>query len=365
MRVYNFRKETSERSDEDNWTKKKIIESTKFYVNSIEGCNQNQDNVVTHLFERARVDLENPNSDDIPQEEIYESIIDLEGEGNLRRKINFARSFGLPLSYVLYNDENELVLLFIIVQPGIYRFETQFDSYKEFSDWIASIKGWKSSKSFREYPDLPKFDQKLRRHKTPWPTNIDCFISNGQNNPVGLIEFQNAKKTSVISHCNNDFFLCKMRRKKYSRHGKYYIYHDDIRRWTSQEILRVQSGLRLFVIVWAQDEGSYKFKELEKITIPYFPPKGDSLDWDIFNSYKNVLYHYSNDSYKEKAKEKICDTYSSFNLVKDNGRIREVINGPPLSVEDKTFPSIYYDNKMVVEKDRDSFSEKLIEFMNI
>ena len=57
MAFKNYRKETSERSDEANWAKKILIEKTGLFFDSIEGCNENKDNIVTHLMERARIDF--------------------------------------------------------------------------------------------------------------------------------------------------------------------------------------------------------------------------------------------------------------------------------------------------------------------
>jgi len=58
MALINFRKETSERSDKANWAKTLLIEKSGFCLESIEGCNQNTENIVTHLIERARVDFD-------------------------------------------------------------------------------------------------------------------------------------------------------------------------------------------------------------------------------------------------------------------------------------------------------------------
>ncbi|HEX8574999.1 MAG TPA: hypothetical protein VF677_01765 [Flavobacterium sp.] len=46
---------------------------------------------------------------------------------------------------------------------------------------------------------------------------------------------------------------------------------NNIRRWTSQEILRVQSGLRFFVITWSTINDDYILKEIESVALPYFP----------------------------------------------------------------------------------------------
>ena len=44
MAFKNYRKETSERSDEANWAKKILIEKTGLFFDTIEGCNENKDN---------------------------------------------------------------------------------------------------------------------------------------------------------------------------------------------------------------------------------------------------------------------------------------------------------------------------------
>lgn len=98
MAFINYRKETSERSDATNWAKKILIEKTGLFFDAIEGCNENNNNVVTHLFERARVDF-------VPGEsletDVLSEIILLETPEVLQRKINFANTFNCPLTYVL------------------------------------------------------------------------------------------------------------------------------------------------------------------------------------------------------------------------------------------------------------------------
>ena len=90
MALINYRKETSERSDATNWAKKILIEKTGLFFDAIEGCNENNNNVVTHLFERARVDF-------VPGEsletDVLSEIILLETPEVLQRKINFANTF--------------------------------------------------------------------------------------------------------------------------------------------------------------------------------------------------------------------------------------------------------------------------------
>ena len=35
----------------------------------------------------------------------------------------------------------------------------------------------------------------------------DCFISDENNQPVAILEFQNANTISVKEHCNNEYFM--------------------------------------------------------------------------------------------------------------------------------------------------------------
>ena len=110
----NFRKETSERSDTTNWAKQCLIRNTPYHYEGIEGCNENNNNVVTHLLERARVNYDGRN--DMPIADVLSEIVKLETVPVLIRKINFAKAFGLNLSYVLYCDETQGVWLYELIQ---------------------------------------------------------------------------------------------------------------------------------------------------------------------------------------------------------------------------------------------------------
>lgn len=352
MKITNLRKETSERSDAANWAKKSLIDKTDFFYESIEGCNQNTDNIVTHLFERSRFDIA---ENECNIEDILKMIIELETKEVLLRKINFSNLFGIPLSYVLYCDESESVHIFNFNSIDNFELIETFNNYQDFSNWIAKIKGWKSNKTFRENPDLPEFDKILRKCGTAWPTNLDCFFTDKDNTPIGIIEYQNADKVGVQNHCNNDYFLCKM---SYTNQWGYPQYHDDIRRWTSQEIIRIQSDLRYFVITWSTLDKQYILKEIEKITIPSFPLKEDGkMDWDFINKYKAEMHQYSNNK-NPVTQLKIEKSGYSFNLNKTNqNQIITNLNSPPLSLHTKTFPSIYYINKKLTNEDECKIDE--------
>ena len=354
MTLTNFRKETSERSDVHNWAKDILKTNTEFYFESIEGCNQNANHLVTHLFERARVDYVLDGEQSIQQ--IAEQIIHLEGVDSLQRKINFAQRFGILLSYVLYCDENEKLFLFHFTSIDIIQLHKVFNNYKEFADWIAGIKGWRSHKPFRETTDLPHFDRRLRQEGTPWPTNIDCFICDHSNHPVAILEFQNADKVGVVYHCNNDYFLCKMTGT--DQWGRT-TYHDDIRRWTSQEIIRVQSSLRFFIISWATTENDFTLKEVDKITIPYFQKLSNGqMDWAHQNQYKAALNRFSNTRPRNvEFAHIIANTYMTFNLSYKNSVMTETVNTPPLHTKNQTFPYIYYRFKQTIKGNRIQLAE--------
>jgi len=352
MAFVNFRKESSERSDSDNWTKQKLILETLYYFDSIEGCNQNTENIVTHLFERSRIDFDVsiPHS---TEKETLDKIINLESLPVLQRKINFALAFNIELSYVLYCDEVKKVWLYTIHSADKCEFINEFDTYESFSNWLSEIKGWKSTKKFREIDDLPYFDKELRKAGTAWPTNIDCFISDLSSNPIGILEFQNANNTSVALHCNNDFFLCKQSFENFWGHIDY---RDDIRRWISQEILRVQSNLRLFVITWSKKEDDFILKEIEIITFPNLPY---SKNWGLNNQYKADLHKFANTKSTPDAVI-IANKYSSYNLKYINPIMQTIVNNPPLHTNNKTFPHIYYSYKQLIQGKK----EELVNLFN-
>ena len=332
MAFTNYRKESSERSDASNWAKKTLVEKTGLFFDAIEGCNENNQNVVTHLMERARVDYVEGNSN---AQDVLNSIIILEGRDVLQRKINFANAFHLPLTYVLYCDEKEFVWVYTIKSLFECEYNESYNSYKAFSDWIDSIKGWKSTKPYREREDLPYFDKVLRKAGCAWPTNIDCFISNENFEPIGILEFQNAKNTEVLKHCNNEFFLGKFVR--YNQYG-YPQYDNDIRRWQSQEILRVQSGLRLFIITWSQNSDDFILKEVDVIAFPSLP---FAHDWKKHGEYQKLMHEYAN-NHDVKVAKTIMNNFSSYKLAYYPPEMRVEYHQPPLSGKDKTFPLIYY-----------------------
>lgn len=347
MAFSNYRKETSEKSDSTNWAKQQLIAGTSYHFEGIEGCNENAQNVVTHLMERARVDFDG--NDNASIDDVYNAIVNLETISVLTRKINFADAFGLPLTYILYCDEVQKVWRFEFMSFNNLRFIESYDSYQQFSNWIYTIKGWRSTKTYRE-DGLPYFDIALRRAGTAWPTNLDCFICDSNNLPVAILEFQNAKTVSVRAHCNNEFFLCKQ---SYTNQYGYIAYHDDIRRWVSQEIIRLQSGLRLFVVTWQQNVPDYILKEVEKVTFPLLP---GPADWTMTNKYKAAMNRYANTRKVDDARA-IANNFCAYSLIYSNNQMTSVTHNPPLSFRNKTFPFIYYKYKELLTNEQHPIPE--------
>jgi len=350
MRLTNFTKQTSERSDALNWAKRKLIDKTPFYYFGIEGCNQNSANQTTHLFERAHVDIDLTGKKD--KHHVLESILELETPDALQSKINFANQFDLPLSYVLHNDDTGYVFILEFRSIDDATIVHSFSSYRAFGHYLTSIKGWKSSKAFREHEDLPLIDRILRQHRTPWPTNIDCFCSDEMGNPIGIIEFQNAKTTGVLRHSNNDYFLCKQKSQRSTKRGITTIYHDDIRRWASQELLRVQSELPLFVVTWSQDEPHFQLKQVEKVCFPDFEMEITQDRWSRISNYKEDLHRFAI-SPNESDFQVICNR-NTLSFEKTDASIVTRQHHAPVALDTMTFPNIYWKRKAIIKDATDS-----------
>jgi len=348
MRLYNFRKEQAIWSDSVNWASQELNKMEGFYFDGIEGCSQNTKNQTTHLFERAHVDIEEGGKKS--KEDVLSQIIELEGGAKLQRKINFAKILGLPLHYVLYNDEREFVFLLEFHNIMNVEIIRSFSSYAYFGKYLSEVKGWESNKEYKEYEGLPEIDKALRRSKATWPMNIECFCSDKNGYPLAIVEFQNAKEVGVFDHDNNSYFLCKRKFKKKTEYGHKIQYHDDIRRWKSQEILRVQTGLPLLNITWSERESHSKFQEIEQIIFPDFETYENDVPWKKILEYKAAMHEYTIDPNPENYLN-VCKrrTMSFFNI---NGRVQEVFHNPHVSLEQKTFPSIYWKHQFVQENDK-------------
>lgn len=242
---------------------------------------------------------------------------------------------GCPYTYILYCYANEYVWRYEVGLDEIVLKQT-YASFEDFSEWIQEVKGWRSNKGFRERQDLPKFDIALRKAGCPWPTNIDCVAFDRGHNPIAVIEFQNTAKVGVSVHYNNAYYFPR----RNNMTNELYVGTDE-QRWRSQEILRVQSGLPHYTVVWSNSEDIAVIKKLECVIFPdYSDPEtcgeyiadladyGEMLLEDPHNI-KNVQY------------DKIRKRYSSYSLDYNLNNMNKEFHLPPLDIKERTYPFIY------------------------
>ncbi|MBQ7812461.1 MAG: hypothetical protein IJ394_07895 [Bacteroidales bacterium] len=341
MTVLAFRKETSERSDMQNWVLTELSASTFFYFVGFEGCNENNEHKVTTVMDRLSIELDSLDNADLSADEVLRIIKTNEGE-HLIGKVKFCELLGFPYTYILYCYANEYVWRYEVGLDEIVLKQT-YASFEEFSKWIQEIKGWRSNKDFRERQDLPKFDLALRKAGCPWPTNIDCVAFDREHNPIAMIEFQNTAKVGVIDHYNNAYYF--PRRNNMTAGA-------DEQRWRSQEILRVQSGLPHYTIVWSKSEEIIVIKKLECVTFP------DYSDPQTYEEYITDLADYGEmlleDPYniKNSQYDKIRKMYSSYSLDYYLNNMNKESHLPPLDIKERTYPFIYGRRLGTYEKER-------------
>lgn len=334
MVISQFRKETSERSEMQNWVLSELSASKLYYYAGFEGCNENLDNTCTAILDRASIEVSG-NLDELPSIESVRKVVSMLEGVSLNGKIIFCNRLGIPFTYILYNYDNEFVLRYEFSLEGTV-FRERYNSFKAFSEWIQSIKQWTSGKKYREIADLPEFDKALRRSGCPWPTNIDCVAFSINHAPLALIEFQNAKATGVSMHNNNSFFL-----PYWDSYSKSYKRGRDEQRWRSQDILRRQSGLPHLTIVWSQEETTVIVKLLDTVAFPdYDSNEIEKAYLKSLNDYRVAIENNPKER-KNSIYNFIRSHFRSYHLNFNGGRMGTVINEPPLSFEEKSFPFIY------------------------
>lgn len=243
-----IKKETTERSDNNNWVKNKLL-ANNFKIIDFEGYTV-KNNKVTGLFDRmvfSEIDFNNLSIKDI------ENIIRGQ-EPNLSSKILFAKSLDVAYRYVFYSYDPEIL--------HVYRFNDNLlefkISYNNFCDFINDTKRMRDlviSSQLQE-DRMPEIDKIFRnRCQYPWMGNLDGIFLSNDNKPKALVEFQTTIKTPVKYHCNNTWFTPKNGRK------------GDEQRWRVFNILAKQSNLPLVIIVWSPKEinGDIKYKIVEDI----------------------------------------------------------------------------------------------------
>lgn len=360
MQLINFRAENIFSKSKNSWARKEIESINQFRISSINGFSQSSKNQTTHILERALVDIDIQGEKS--KEAILSQLIDLETGSGLQRKINFAKHLGLPLHYVLHNPRSGRVYVLELYNLVDVKIAKAFKSYEAFAGYISEIKGWKSKKELLAKKGLPELDNALRKHKSPWPANLDALLFDANSQPVAILEFQNAKTTLVEKVDMNDYFLCKkMKRQKVGGYEKI-VFFDDIRRWMSLELLRVQSQLPLINIVWSPDQSTYQINVVDQITFPDFATYDTHHPWENVEEYKMLLHDFAIEHSEET--EKPIRMKKALSFWKLGNRNQEVFHNPPLSFKEKSFPYIYWKKRTKGDIDKDNFKHSFLEVMD-
>lgn len=239
--------ETSERGDTLNWVKDAIARS-ELGLLAFEGYTV-KESKVSLLLDRGCIEGDVQNID---EEILYNTLLNTSGF-ELLAKIEFAEKLQCPYVFYAYNYLSEKSALFHLTKDGSKKVK-EFTTLKEFADWTKQYRDLVMSSAYEE-SGLPDLDKAMRKLGTPWPGNLDyALLKDGK--PTALIEFQRTAKASVKTHCNNKWFLPSGYRK------------GDVNRWLAIDIIRIQSGLPLLVIVWSSNEKDIKLKSVEKIVYP-------------------------------------------------------------------------------------------------
>lgn len=238
--------ETSERGDTLNWVKKEIINGG-FGLLSFEGYTV-KSNLVSGLFDRG---LFENDIHSIDPKEIY-SFLANDADFNLKGKLDFSKRLSVPYYFFSYSYLNQYCVVFKLTET--IELVAEFNSYVDFGNWTKQFRDLVMLSQYEE-SGLPQLDKILRASGIAWPGNLDYALTKS-GTPIALIEFQRTAKASVQQHCNNTWFLPTPYRK------------GDVNRWLAIDIIRKQSKLPLYIIVWSTQEKIIKLKLLDHIVYP-------------------------------------------------------------------------------------------------
>jgi len=239
--------ETSERGDTLNWVKD-IILKNKLGLLSFEGYTV-KNSLVSLLLDRGCFQIDCAN---INEKELFDTLLNI-SQFHLKEKIEFSKKLKCHFLFFCYSYLNEKTSIFALSEKEASLLK-QFRTYREFAEWTTNYRDLVMKAAYEE-SGLPNIDVALRKLGIPWPGNLDYVLLKEQV-PVALIEFQRTAKLPVKDHCNNTWFLPSGYRK------------GDVNRWRAIDIIRKQSKLPLFVIVWSTKEKCIKLKLVEKIVYP-------------------------------------------------------------------------------------------------
>lgn len=242
--------ESSERGDSLNWVKEEIIKNDLDLL-AFEGYTV-KDDKVSLLLDRGCL---NDECEDIDEQRLFETL-NSDSSFNLQAKVELSDRLNCSYVFLCYSYINEKTELFEIDSSKASRIAS-FETRKAFGEWTMQFRDLVMSSQYEE-SGLPKIDKDLRALKLPWPGNLDYALLK-KSKPTALIEFQRTSKAPVQKHCNNTWFLPSGYRK------------GDVNRWLAIDIIRKQSGLPLFIIVWSTKEEEVKLKLVDKIVYPKDP----------------------------------------------------------------------------------------------
>ena len=244
-------KESTERSDRNNWVKSRLLQD-EFKIIDFEGYTIMNEKV-TGLFDRRlfiqnEIDFSKLSEDDVLE------IIERE-EPYLSAKVNFSNILDTHYRYVFYSYEPEYLYVYRF-EDNILKFKAEFDNFCTFINYTRKIRDLAMISPLEE-TDMPNIDHILRnRCGYAWMGNLDgLFLSENGDTPKALVEFQTTNKISVKDHCNNTWFAPRNGRK------------GDEQRWKVFDTLSKQSKLPLVIIVWSPNEvdGDIKYKVVKEI----------------------------------------------------------------------------------------------------
>lgn len=256
--------ETSERGDKLNWVKPRILKGN-FDLLSFEGYTI-KDSKVSLLLDRGLFNIDVLHIDG---HELFKAL-DALSEFKLKAKVAFAKTLNCAYLFFCYSYIKEQCCLFELIEKTANRI-ANFQTYKDFAKWNMEYRDLVMSSPYEE-GGLPKLDVELRRLHSPWPGNLDYVLLKEQI-PTALIEFQRTSRASVRNHCNNTWFLPTAYRK------------GDVNRWRVIDIIRKQSGLPLFIIVWSANEKVVKLKLVDRIVYP----EGNAPQKGLRYKFKEVM----------------------------------------------------------------------------
>jgi hypothetical protein len=225
-----------------NWVQKDILDAG-VPLCSLEGFSVKEERV-TALFERRR-STKRPSTWGALG--IASFLMKNENVNDWKSKCKLAEVLRVPLYLVVWRAPDDTFPIYAIKYSDsslTASLVTDLTNCEELAKWLGSFKGIPVSKRFLEPGRLSVIDECLRKHRMPWPGNLDGFIMRASNLPSVLIEFARTEQKPVRKHNLNDYFP------------------QDIHRWKPFEIARRCLNVPFLILTWSSNEKIVKSQEL-------------------------------------------------------------------------------------------------------